>query len=414
MRKHGSTLRRGGLLLVALIAGMVLGLRGPTPWRPSVASACGFISPQTMDANGAPALANPVIGNVPKDQPVGIFALDFAARQPITFAEDLSRVPGAPPRETLKWRWNFSDGSGWISGVTPAHTFKASGTFNVYSQIFDTSSNTWTDFDSAQIHVIAAQPTNPPTAKATSSATSIEIGADVTFDATGSQSADGSALTYLWNFNDGETVTQAKVTHKFATGGSSFVALIVTDKRGAKAVATIDVVIVPELPKAALSVSATTASVGATVSFDASQSSAPSNPPGDTLIRYQWDFGDGSQATTTNTPTTTHVFTATGTYTVKVGAIEQSGAMSVASQTVTIVAGSVGGANGANGGVNWLLLAIGIVALLGGGALAYMGWQGQRERMALVRQRQRAQELARAKRVNPPTRTPRAQPPGQA
>lgn len=388
-----------GLLLIAVVAGVTLGLRGPTPWRPSVARACGLGNSPTMLANTRPALLYPVTGNVPKDQPIGIFALDYVARTPVTFGEDLSRVSGAPPADTLKWRWNFSDGSGWISGLNPAHTFGVAGTYNVYAQIYDTSSNGWTDLDSAQIHVIGSLPANPPTAKATSSATSIEIGTDVTFDATRSQSADGSALTYLWNFNDGETATGAKVTRKFGAPGQGFVALIVTDKRGAKAVATIDVVIVPELPKASLSVSATTATVGQTVNFDASRSSPPSNPPGDTLIRYQWDFGDGSAVSTTNSPETTHVFTTVGTYAVKVGAIEQSGAMSQASQTVTIVAA---GAPSGAGGVNWLLLAVGIVALLGGATLGYLAWQGRRERLAMVRQRSRAQEFIRAKRVNPP------------
>jgi PKD repeat protein len=406
MRGYRSALWRAGLLLIALIGGLALGLRGSTPWQPSVARACGLGDTQTMDANGAPALFYPVTGNVPQNQPIGIFALDYVAHSPVNFDEDLSRMLGAPPAESLKWRWNFSDGSGWVPGVKPAHTFNAAGTYNVYSQIFDTSSNTWTDFDSAQIHVIAAHPSNPPTAKASSSATSIEIGADVTFDAAGSQSADGSPLTYLWNFNDGETSTQVKVTRKFGAPGRGFVALIVTDKRGAKAVATIDVVIVPELPKAALSVNSTTASVGDTVTFDASQSTPPSNPPGDTLIRYQWDFGDGSQAPTTNTPETTHVYSAAGTYTAKVGAIEQSGAMSQATQKITIVAAGAG-SGASNGGVNWLLLAVGIVALLGGSALGYMAWQGRRERIALVRQRTRAQEFIRAKRVNPPRKPQR-------
>jgi hypothetical protein len=79
--------------------------------------------------------------------------------------------------------------------------------------------------------------------------------------------------------------------------------------------------------------------------------------------------------------------------------------MSQASQTITIVAAGAG-VGGANGGVNWLMLAVGLVALLGGSALGYMAWQGRRERMALVRQRTRAQEFIRAKRVNPP-RKPR-------
>jgi hypothetical protein len=95
-----------------------------------------------------------------------------------------------------------------------------------------------------------------------------------------------------------------------------------------------------------------------------------------------------------------------GTYTAKVDAIEQSGAMSQATQKITIVAAGAG-SGASNGGVNWLLLAIGIVALLGGSALGYMAWQGRRERISLVRQRVRAQEFIRAKRVNPPRRPPR-------
>src|SRR3954452_13987562 len=198
MRIHGSALRRAALLLIAVVAGVTVGVRGPTPWRPSVARACGLGNSPTMLANTRPALLYPIVGNVPKDQPIGIFALDYVSHQPITFGEDLSRVSGAPPAETLKWRWNFSDGSGWITGATPAHTFAATGTFNVYTQIYDTSSNAWTDLDSAQLHVIGALPANAPTAKATSSATSIEIGADVPFDAAGSHTGDGSTLAYLW------------------------------------------------------------------------------------------------------------------------------------------------------------------------------------------------------------------------
>jgi PKD repeat protein len=403
MRNYGSALRHAGLLLIAVVGGVTLGLRGPTPWRPSVARACGFNSPQTMDANGSPSIVYPVVGNVPKDQPIGIFALDYATNQPVAFSEDLSRVPHAPPVNSLKLRWNFGDGSATVENVAPAHTFRVAGTYNIHLDVFD--SGAWTELDSAQIHVANTLPANPPIAEASASTTSAEIGKDVTFDATGSHSGDGSALTYLWNFNDTFTATGAKATHQFVAEGSSFVSLIVTDKRGAKAVATIDVVVVPELPKAALSASATTAAVGETVSFDASQSQPPSVPPGDTLIRYQWDFGDGSPTSTTNTPETTHVYSAVGTYTAKVGAIEQSGAMSQASQTITIVAAGAGGSGG-SGGVNWLLLAVGIVTLLGGAVLGYMAWQGRRERLALQRQRSRAQEFIRAKRVNPPTRRP--------
>jgi PKD repeat protein len=403
MMGHRSALWRAGLLLIAIIGGLALGLRGPTPWQPSVARACGWGLP-TMTANGALAVAYPASVNTTSDQPQGIFMPAYAVHQPITFREDLSYLPpdiSQAQAGSLKLRWNFGDGSKWISDTASAHTYDQSGTYDILVQEYDTSSNGWTFFDSAQIQVLTALPTNAPTAKISTQATSVAADTDVTFDATGSHSADGSPLTYLWNFNNGETATGATVTHRFAEPGKGFIALIVTDKHGVKAQAIIGLVIAFSWP---LKVSSTTITAGETVDFDASQS--PSTSGENSPIQYRWDFGDGSPVATTGTPTTTHVYTAAGSYTVKVSVTDQSNIIGIASQNLHVT-GASQNLNVTGEGVNWLLLLVGIVALLGGATLGYMAWQGRRERMALERQRSRAQEYIRAKRVNPPRRPQR-------
>src|SRR5262249_22212847 len=164
--------------------------------------------------------------------------------------------------------------------------YATAGTYNVHAQILDSSSGSdvWTDLDSAQITVAAQPLANPPVAKVTASASAVNINGAITFDAAGSHAADGSLVTYLWNFNDGFTATGAHVTHQFVIQGQGIVALIVTDKRGARSVATSNVLVAP-----ALTTSASSMQPGDTVSFDASQY-APPPGQGPTVSSFTWNF----------------------------------------------------------------------------------------------------------------------------
>lgn len=69
---------------------------------------------------------------------------------------------------------------------------------------------------------------------------------------------------------------------------------------------------VPPIPAFAPSTS-TNIPPGSTVNFNASRSYDPD--AGDSIISYDWNFGDGQSATTT-VPATSHIYTANGTYTV--------------------------------------------------------------------------------------------------
>jgi len=354
----------------------------------AVALACGLGNSPTMMANNAPALLFPITKNVPANQPVGLFALSYVAGQPVSFQEDLSRVVGAPDPNSLKWRWNFGDSSPTSSDIAPQHTFAKPGTYNIHAQILDTSSNAWTDLDSARITVIAAAPANPPTAQITASATIVSPGGSITFDGGNSQAADGSKLSYLWNFNDGSTATGTHVTHTFAITGHGIVALIVTDTHGALAVATVNIAVLSTFPVATVSASSLSVIPGSSVSFDASKSAAPKDQPGDRIANYTWDFGDGTQKVTTQGPTTSHQFVKPGTYNVTVQAFDILGASGTTHLRVTV-------------GFSPVMIGGAIAAVILVWGLGYLIVAGRRRAtLAKARaSREAARELARARRA---------------
>ena len=359
------------------------------------ARACGLGGTPTMMADKQPSLMFPTVKNMPQDAPIGIFTDNYVAGQPISFVEDLSRVPNAPAPNSFRWRWVFGDGA-TSSEISPKHAYGAPGDYSVHSQILDTTSQLWTDMDSAQIHVIAQALPNPPVAKATSSVYAVALGQPITFDATGSHAQDGSNVTYLWNFNDGTTATTPHASHAFAIPGSGVVALTVTDGHGARNTATVNVLVAPELPQAALTASQRSAPVGATVSFDASQSVAPTQPAGDQLVKYTWDFGDGTPQVATTAPAVSHTFHKAGRFVVTVQAIDTQGAPGAA--TVEVVVGALGDTSI---GPNWFLIGASVAALIGVVVGGYLAVQAQRRRNALIRQHEAALELARARRAQP-------------
>ena len=323
----------------AAVAGALFPLFVSGPSGGAVAYACGLGNLPTMMANNAPSLLYPVVKNTPANQPLGIFAGSYVANQPISFLENMSRVVGAPDPSTLQWRWDFGDKSPTSSDISPQHTYAKAGTYNIHAQIFDTISNAWTDVDSAQITVIPAALPNPPVAQIaqpSAALTTVSPGGSITFDATGSHAAVGSKLTYFWNFNDGSTATGQQVTHTFAVTGYGIVALIVTDTRGAIGVATANIAVLSTFPAANVSASALSVSPGSTVSFNASKSTAPQDLPGDRIVKYVWDFGDGSPKLTTQSPTTSHTYHGWGTYTVAIQAFDVVGVSGTTHLTITV------------------------------------------------------------------------------
>jgi PKD repeat protein len=78
----------------------------------------------------------------------------------------------------------------------------------------------------------------PPVAVADSNITSGYAPLTVAFNGSGSTDDDGTIMTYLWNFGDGNTGSGVTATHTYETDGDFNATLTVTDNRGAQTIST--------------------------------------------------------------------------------------------------------------------------------------------------------------------------------
>lgn len=125
----------------------------------------------------------------------------------------------------------------------------------------------------------------------------------VAFDGSASADADGDALVYSWDFGDGTPPAGGvRASHVYADGGTYPVVLKVDDGTGlrnAKATAAITVKI--DRPPVADAGGNREACGGDVIVFDGSRSHDPEGG----LLRYHWDFGDGTASDIVN-PTKTY------------------------------------------------------------------------------------------------------------
>lgn len=116
----------------------------------------------------------------------------------------------------------------------------------------------------------------------------------VTFDASSSYDADGSIVSYRWNFGDGATGAGQIVTHTYNRSGLFSITLTVTDNEGKTDSATrsLSLLTTNKLPIAEFSFSPSTGIAPLWITCDGSASSDPDGR----IIEYAWDFGDGERA----------------------------------------------------------------------------------------------------------------------
>ena len=225
--------------------------------------------------------------------------------------------------QIVSYFWNFGDGNTGTSNIT-THAYNDNGTYTVTLTITDNDELK----DTAQDTIIVQN--KPPVANFTKSAETVYSGERILFNAKNSSDPDGTIVSYFWDFGDGTNATVKNVNHAYTDSGNYTVTLTVTDDDGATASVNAIITVLNRSPIASFSESATTVYTGETISFNASDSY---DLDGD-IVKYFWDFGDGTNATGM---TVSHAYVENGSYTVRLTVTDDDGASAIATDAKTIL-----------------------------------------------------------------------------
>jgi len=208
-----------------------------------------------------------------------------------------------PDGGLLRLRWDLGDGT-TFEGVHPTTIYAKGGVYTVRLTAED-DSGLECNSDTDQLTVRVAE---SPVANAGPDFNTC-AGARVRFDGTASTDFDGVVNRYAWDFGDGIRGGGATPEHIFVEPGAYRVQLVVTgDQVGSCDNTDGDEAIVTVLPAPVARITCRDAvPAGLEMNFDGSESSGE----GANVVAYEWDFGDGTNA---SGPTVRHAFAAPGRY----------------------------------------------------------------------------------------------------
>jgi PKD repeat protein len=238
-------------------------------------------------------------------------------------AQGRCTAPGAG--SIASYLWEFGNGR-TASGVS-AHTFySTSGTYT--AKLTVTNDRGLSNFITKTISITTVA---RPSATFTVSPNTVGVGERVNVDAAASQAAPGGdrfLIRYDWTWGDGRTSEGVRQSHTYSQAGAYTITLTVADNTGRTGTSTQSVTVGQgQLPVANFNFSPTAPRVNNLVSFDATVSTAP---PGRTITRHEWNFGDNSPILSGVEPRPTHTYSAPGTYVVTLTVIDSATARSVA------------------------------------------------------------------------------------
>ena len=235
------------------------------------------------------------------------------------------------------WHWDFGDGT--TSDLqNPTHQYPNGGTFEVTLTVTDDRGVTGTVTKTIEVEGPPNQPPVIGAVNADPDDPAVNEDIDFTAEVTDDDQPAGTAFTYAWDFGDEATSTLAAPTHSYDTAGTYTVTLTVTDAQGGTDTETIQVSVGND-PPAVTGIGHTpaTKNTGDEVTLTAQ---GVTDPDGDPIAEYRWDYGDTQTASTT-TAQTTHIYSAPGDYTVTLRVVDDRGAVSDAVTVTITIAGPV-------------------------------------------------------------------------
>jgi hypothetical protein len=233
---------------------------------------------------------------------------------------------------SYEWDWDY-DGSFDASGDTGAaqsHAWGSVGSHTVAVRVTDEDGS----FDIATLGVTVYS-SGMLTASLTSGDMSLDEGETGSFDASGS-SGPYPITGYEWDWNydgsfDPSGDTGATQNHSWGDNGLYTAAVRVTDEHNNTDIETLVVTVknVPPVVNPGAAGPDQTVNEGDTVNFDGSFTD-----PGNDTHTITWDFGDGSTASGTTTPS--HVYADDGIYTVTMTVTDDDGGVGSDSLVVEV------------------------------------------------------------------------------
>lgn len=209
--------------------------------------------------------------------------------------------------------WDFGDGT-IGSGQVVTHTFQAPGSYTVRLLVTDASGAA-----SAATTTVTVVANQAPVAASIVSTSTAKVPFVARFDASGSSDADGSIVSYAWDFGDGTAGAGIQTSHTYTTPGVYTTTLTVTDDRGARtSVAQSVTALLSWRPTAVIAPDRPTIGMLDPVTFGGAESFDSDG----TIVSYTWDFGDGTTATGVGAA---HAWAAPGTYPVRLTVTDNAG-----------------------------------------------------------------------------------------
>ncbi|MGB0651658.1 MAG: PKD domain-containing protein [Thermoplasmatota archaeon] len=222
----------------------------------------------------------------------------------------------------VSWSWDFGDGA--TSGDQhPVHGYADNGDYTVC--LTATDDDGASDTACKVITVLNVAPAagfdwSPEEPTDLEDATFTDLSAD----------ADGTVVSWSWDFGDGATSNVQHPVHGYADNGDYTVCLTVTDNDGATDTSCQVITVLNVAPTAAF-----TGDPASPSNTEPTDFTDGSSDPDGTVESWSWDFGDGSTSTD---PNPSHQYENGGTYTVCLTVTDNDGATDTTCSDVTITA----------------------------------------------------------------------------
>jgi gliding motility-associated-like protein len=205
--------------------------------------------------------------------------------------------------------WDFGDGTGLSSQLSPQHIYQLPGTYQV---TLIANFGVCNDTTTKSVTILAK-----PTASFLQSAT----GTCLPPLAVNFVNTSGGAVSYQWLFGDGGTSPQTSPSHNYTQAGNFDISLIATNSDGCTDTVTNVGGIKINQPNILSISSSEGLPYSGCAPYTSNYSAAVVSP--DPLASAQWDFGDGTPVQPGFTPT--HTYTNVGSYSITVIVVTQTG-----------------------------------------------------------------------------------------